>query len=394
MMHRSPAAGKTKRRMTMEPRRCECCGSGDLEALWEYGYTARTRSSAWEFDVRNVICARCGFIFVAPVPTKSCLHEYYADAWALYEKQPPHYDIDKRIRYLEGLRQAGGVFIEIGSNRRTAFHDRLGRLFSRIITAEPNNAVASDVRSIADIENGTADVIAHYFVLEHVPDAVAFLSRCHEVLKPEGVMVCEVPDVRLYGDDISGLIYHEHVNHFSVDTLARIAGRAGFMLAGSSAELCSRPFGFAAAFRKAAAGTCPVTPGGADDYLRNKDAFLRGVRKASQFAQSLGDAYRRLDDHVRAGRKAVLWAANDNLLGFLGGGRVLPRNTVIVDSNPLKKDYCDAYPVLQPGEARGHILESDLLYIFSRMNSGAIQAFLASEYGKSFDPGNVVVLDV
>ena len=38
--------------------------------------------------------------------------------------------------------------------------------------------------------------MAHYDVLEHVLEVKEFLSSCHKILKGDGIMVCEVPNIR------------------------------------------------------------------------------------------------------------------------------------------------------------------------------------------------------
>lgn len=48
-------------------RLCDCCQSNYLIDLWKYKYKTRTISKSWLFNVNNVICENCGFVFTSPV---------------------------------------------------------------------------------------------------------------------------------------------------------------------------------------------------------------------------------------------------------------------------------------------------------------------------------------
>jgi SAM-dependent methyltransferase len=95
------------------------------------------------------------------------------------------------------------------------FHSRLRRRFSRVLTVEINESVDADCRSIQALPDEFADVVAHYFVLEHVPAVRTFLRDCRRILKRSGFLVCEVPNILLYPDDPGALRLYEHTNHFS-----------------------------------------------------------------------------------------------------------------------------------------------------------------------------------
>ena len=50
------------------------------------------------------------------------------------------------------------------------------------------------VQDISEIEEHKKfDIIAHFFVLEHIRDPFAFLSQSYDLLKENGVIICEIP---------------------------------------------------------------------------------------------------------------------------------------------------------------------------------------------------------
>lgn len=73
-----------------EPRACECCGADDAEILWHYQRLVTARANKWHFDVQNVICRQCGFVYVSPAYTDECLAACYADAH-------PYFPVDDNI---------------------------------------------------------------------------------------------------------------------------------------------------------------------------------------------------------------------------------------------------------------------------------------------------------
>ncbi len=181
--------------LQLEPRDCENCGGNDLEQLWQLSHDARTRVGIYRFNRTDVICRNCGFVFSSPVYRETDLAEYYMNSFAAFEGAEPDYSVEKCMAFLTKVSQKGEVFVEIGSNRPTVFHERVERLYERIRLIEPNNSVKRDDSALSDADAGIADVVAHYFVLEHVPRVRKFLRRCHDVRKIGGIMICEVPDL-------------------------------------------------------------------------------------------------------------------------------------------------------------------------------------------------------
>jgi SAM-dependent methyltransferase len=372
-----------------EPRVCECCGSADAEELWAYDYHSPTRAGAYKFLVRNVICRACGFVFVSPVPNERSLASYYADSFCHWGGQALDYDIEKRIEFIRAQRQGTELFLEVGSNQQGKFHDELKKIFAKVITAELNQSVESDYRSLDDMPY-RVDLVAHYFVLEHIPYVGRFLGKCHKVLKEDGVMICEVPDLSLYPNDISGLLLFEHMNHFSIETLSRIASRAGFQLQAHSIKSCSRGFGFTSAFVK---GTPAKKEPAHSAYAENKEYFLKGLSRVDEMKKDLRRYRSRLQEYVAANKKVILWVANDVLMRFLENGPP-PENSLVVDSNPGKKNFTDTFPVYQPDEVQNGIRDSQAIFIFSPLNGKAILASIEERFGKTYHPDDTIIVEI
>lgn len=77
-------------------------------------------------------------------------------------------------------------------------------------------------------EHGSADAIIANNVLAHVDETLDFLTGCKELLKPEGVVVVEVPYLGGLIDRLEyDTVYHEHLCYFSLTSLLRLFDEAG-----------------------------------------------------------------------------------------------------------------------------------------------------------------------
>ncbi len=373
------------------PRNCDICKSNDFELLWEHKYTARTIRYSWEFLLKIVICRHCGFVFVAPVPSAKTLNQYYADTFARYDKQVLEFNEQIRIDFIKRICNRNGIFLEVGSNKKTTFHTNLGRFFKQVFTIEPNESVDSEFKSLKDIPENFADVIACYFVLEHIPNPREFIALCSNALKSDGTIIIEVPDIRLYPQQFNALIAYEHTNHFSQGILTRLLEDSGFELIETDNKFCSRNYGFVAAFRKLGKKK-PVRTGYESEYEQNKKSVLKGLIEIKKFERLNDEAYLKLIENSRKGEKTILWCANDSLLRFLNN-KLLPEGVTIVDSDPAKKTWSDTLIVNLPSDVKDEITKSKMILIFSKLNSEIILNFIQKEFKKTFEKDYNITVD-
>jgi SAM-dependent methyltransferase len=72
---------------------------------------------------------------------------------------------------------------------------------------------------------GEFDLVSLVHVLEHIPDPVAYLTGLRLRLKPDGLLLIEVPD---HASNPFDLIIADHSTHFSLDLLSRVVRAAGY----------------------------------------------------------------------------------------------------------------------------------------------------------------------
>jgi hypothetical protein len=374
---------------TYYQRSCESCGNTEVKPLYGFDYLAHTTGPSWLFKVQNVICQNCGFVFVSPAPVPSELLKYYEMSYAKFTGQQLDYDVEKRLEVIAewGSSSRNKSFYEIGAHMKTVFHERLGKQFSQVFTTDPNQEFAgsNDIRGNHFME---VDVIAHYFVLEHVPNVSDFLSNCWNLLKRGGRMICEVPDLALYQKDISALILHEHLNHFTSRSLTAIAEKIGFRLLESSNEQCSRSFGFVSVFEKV---TDPLNSKPVNEYFANESYFLLGLHKLESFLKIREEVYLTIRQQESAGKDVDIWGANDKLLRLFPDEADIPKNVCIVDSNPKKKDFLRLHRVHMPEEITDRMHQYDVIVLMTNLHSQAILENLRTRYQKTFT--TVLVFD-
>lgn len=381
------------RNFKFEQRNCECCGSNDFEDLWKNEQIVKTKNYFWHFKMNNVICNNCGFVFISPVPIANDLTEYYTDCYSYYSLNTISYSIENRISFIKRNITSNNCFVEIGCNQETLFHEQLKKIFSKIITVELNNEVVSDYNSVNDLKNIKANMVALYFVLEHVPKIDEFLSKCYTLLDDDGILIVEVPDIRIYPDDLGAQFLAEHVNHFSFRSMNSFAQKAGFKVIDSSIYLCSRPFGFVAAYKKESVSKQVIPSQDLLEVSQNKMFFNQGLKKYQILESLLDNAYERAKSYNDSGRKVVLWGANQLMADFFARRKPL-NNFIIVDSDPNKKHFFEDLIVNLPSEVGDSIIDSDLIIFFTlKLYVNEILNSIKTSFSKVFDEKDIIFFD-
>jgi len=206
-----------------------------------------------EVEVRR--CTDCGLVFLWPRPTGEELRRYYAIGEVYHEEDgdpsvAKRYitEMDEarvRVRRLLPLLKPDTRLLEVGSGSG-AFLDAVRPYVSDLMGVEPNAPSRDLIRQqiripvverVDDVlkEAKSFDLVALFHVLEHVPEPVRFLQDVARLLRSDGRLVVEVPNV----DDTLVAVYQipaylrfyyqkAHLYYFSTDTLMLVFNQAGF----------------------------------------------------------------------------------------------------------------------------------------------------------------------
>lgn len=228
--------------MERAAEQCILCGSREREPLLEQG----------EWRVHR--CRRCGLGLLDPRPGAGELGElyrqgYFADQYgaglavgspALRRRlaQETH-----RIRFFRPLKGSGRV-LDIGCGMGyflAACRDAGYAVEGMDISADSAAYVRDDLQipvAVGTIEAvnyppASFDVVTMWHFLEHTPDPRCYLEKVRQWLKPEGLLVVDVPnyagtDARHAWQQWKGWQLPYHLHHFTPDTLRGLLAKQGF----------------------------------------------------------------------------------------------------------------------------------------------------------------------
>jgi ubiquinone/menaquinone biosynthesis C-methylase UbiE len=213
-------------------------------------------------------CRRCGYVFDNPRPCQEEIVEFYSQT-GKYDSWVSESDARDRLwkRRLKMLlrHRAEGNLLDIGTGiGQFLSHARL--YFTSVSGTEVSKTGAriAQERYGLEVYVGSAEElslppasfnnITLFHVLEHVPDPAMLARKCHELLKPGGVLVIAVPnDVLAWGSAIkrwgkklglkpfqkfsgvlgiakAGASSEIHLSHFTPAVLRMLLSNAGFLI--------------------------------------------------------------------------------------------------------------------------------------------------------------------
>lgn len=218
---------------------CNLCGSTEVSVL-----ANRSRSGE---PLRTVICAKCGLVWSDPLPHNP--RDFYEDDYRVsykgtYSPKPKHIlragnVALSRHRKVEQLLSKPLTILDVGSGggEFSYFLQTLGHDVKGI---EPNKGYAEysireyglkvQVGFIQDVmmqEEGF-DLITIWHVLEHTENPFNVLAKLHTLLRPQGILVIEVPNIEATCQSPKSTFHEAHIFNFNITTLQRLAEKAGF----------------------------------------------------------------------------------------------------------------------------------------------------------------------
>ncbi|MFK7962495.1 MAG: class I SAM-dependent methyltransferase [Burkholderiaceae bacterium] len=219
---------------------CNLCGQAEVSVLANIN---RERK-----PLRTVICRQCGLVWSDPRPHNA--REFYEDDYRVSYKgsfTPKSKHVLRagkvaldRHRHVEPVLSAAGQAIsilDVGSGGGE-FAYLLKKLGHQVIGIEPNKGYAGysisqyelDVRvgfiQDADLPAAGFDLITIWHVLEHTEDPLSVLKLLRSLLKPNGTLVVEVPNIEATCQSPISTFHDAHLYNFNTDTLGALANKA------------------------------------------------------------------------------------------------------------------------------------------------------------------------
>jgi SAM-dependent methyltransferase len=139
------------------------------------------------------------------------------------------WEIDEARRFIVEIASNDGTFLS-----QVAHSKKLGVEPARNLAAISRQKGIWTIPEFFNLEvarqiikdHGCADYVVAMNVFAHVHDVVDFISNINKILKPDGVLIIEVPWVKdTVNNNDSGQIYHEHLSYVSIKGMRKFLGK-------------------------------------------------------------------------------------------------------------------------------------------------------------------------
>ena len=200
-------------------------------------------------DIDVYQCAKCGLIYAGETRNDTELRQHYSKEYfdSYFKNEAIHLAkrFKKRLPDLRRHAPAGnildvgcgaGFFLHLASqNGYQAKGVELSEFAAEYARTHFSLDVFHGYLSDADLAPESFDIITLWHVLEHVTDPRDFLAQVHALLKKNGLLALEVPNIGSFPAQASGLFWElmaprEHFYYFSPETVSRLLKESGFTI--------------------------------------------------------------------------------------------------------------------------------------------------------------------
>jgi 2-polyprenyl-3-methyl-5-hydroxy-6-metoxy-1,4-benzoquinol methylase len=232
----------------MNEGRCLICGSNEGTIIFNVSdfpvflgvYNSVTLSEK-KYPAILRYCNKCGFV---QQQYSTELNKFLNGVYSLdgFISTPPGYSSwgDARaqdiIKFIDENIESPRSILEIGCHSGYLLSNLQRRYGCKALGVEPGNiknspeniAIINDFFPTEKLANAKFDLIVCQAVLEHVFDPLNFLRSIRKHLTDKGILLISVPDcTKNFSDGDIGLFLHEHISHFTVNTIQFALAMAG-----------------------------------------------------------------------------------------------------------------------------------------------------------------------
>jgi len=234
---------------------CNLCGADDYEVIYPPRYelskpeeiASTFRSSGDEVLLDQLVqCTVCGLQYLNPRLRSDVVIEGYSsgsDEMFVSQADGRERTFANSLKMIERLRLKGGRLLDVGTAggsflavAKKAGWDVAGCEPNRWMCEWANEHYGLHVvpGTVFDMKlaPNSFDVVTLWDVLEHTPDPKATLRECKRVLKPNGLLVVNYPDIESLVSRMMGrkwvFLLSVHLYYFTGKTLPRMLEELGF----------------------------------------------------------------------------------------------------------------------------------------------------------------------
>lgn len=235
---------------------CNLCGANDYKIVFEdrYGNETATslaekfKSSGDETLIDQVVkCNHCGLIYVNPrIKSELILNGYSegSDEAFVSQAKARERTFERCLNIIEKYtKKKKGKILDIGTANGSFLYVAKKRGWE-VDGIEPNKWLCEwakknygiEIKSMTLLEqtypNETFDVITLWDVLEHVDNPLKVLSECQRIIKKDGILIVNYPDIGSWIARIMGrkwfFLLSVHLFYFTPKTIKKMLKKTSF----------------------------------------------------------------------------------------------------------------------------------------------------------------------
>jgi SAM-dependent methyltransferase len=229
-------------------RQCRLCNGRNLSSLFNLdnlpiSHYLRKKPDDPDprFSIRFECCQDCGLLqIVDAIPADLIYGE--ADTYTTGFQRPKHLE---DLITTTVARQDPGRAIDIGCNDGALLEVLFRAGYAKVVGVEPNpvaaeiarkkghqvytNYLSKELAAQIIAECGEFDTVYMRHVVEHVSDLEQFFAAVRTLLRPDGLLVLELPEVaEAFALGSPAILWEEHVSYFTQALAEYMLGRFGF----------------------------------------------------------------------------------------------------------------------------------------------------------------------
>lgn len=220
-------------------RNCIICGSNDFVKV-----SAHMRKGP---QLTTVVCKHCSLVFSNPVPSQEVYYSFYANDYERYygksTASKPHASVRPVIFSIleKFIDSKSSDYLEIGPGRGlTLYHAQ--KLFKSVMGVEPSidftnilvnefklNVINNTFEEFMAAPHHAVDVVSMFHVLEHIYDPYTALMSIRDILRENGLIVIEVPNIlKPFRNLDFYFLRFVHLYNFSPTSLKNLLVKCGY----------------------------------------------------------------------------------------------------------------------------------------------------------------------
>jgi len=225
---------------------CLCCGSDQLNLVLDLGkqppansYSAFHVENDEEFPLGLNLCSKCWHAQLTYCVDRQKLFSNYSYL------SGTSFTLDNFFSYfakaLSSAIQPGSRVLELAANDGSLMR-HLQKAGFKCVGVDPAENIVKKAQNeglpihcgywpdYASKLNEQFDAIICMNVVAHVDDPLGFLLGCKNKLAPDGVILVQPSQARMFENCEFDTIYHEHLSFFNTNSMSNLARRAGLKL--------------------------------------------------------------------------------------------------------------------------------------------------------------------